>query len=100
MPTRIYVVIVNYVVIVPLAPQNYFLLAPTQVFLGNEIPGDSLLGIPLCFPPLLFNMLLFRGELHISPLGFYYVSPILGDYINHQKDKIAYVPLDPVADYV
>ena len=38
--------------------------------------------------------------MNISPLEFYYTSPLLGNYTNHQKDKIAYVPLDPVSDYV
>ena len=33
-------------------------------------------------------------------LGFYYASPFLGNYVNHQKDKIAYVPLNSVSDYV
>ena len=35
-PTRIYVGIVNYVGIVLLVSWNYFLLAPTQISLGND----------------------------------------------------------------
>ena len=65
-----------------------------------EIPRDSFSGIPLCFPLLGFTMLPFHGEICSSPLGFYYASPFLGNYINHQKDKISFVPLDPFADYV
>ena len=45
-------------------------------------------------------MLTFCWELHISQLGFYYASPFLGSYVNHKNDKIAYVPLEPVTDYV
>ena len=44
--------------ILPLAPRNYFLLAPIRIFLGI---GDSrifLSGITLCFSPLGFTMLL------------------------------------------
>ena len=65
-----------------------------------EIPRDSFLGIPLCFPPLGFTMFHFCGELHINLLGFYYASSFLGNYINNQKENISYVPLDPVSDYV
>ena len=68
--------------------------------LGLEIPGYSFSGVPLCFPLLGFTVLTFCVELHISPLGFYYAYPFLGKYINHQKYKISYVPLDPVADYL
>ena len=35
-PTRIYVGIINYVGIVPLAPRNYLLLAPTCISLENK----------------------------------------------------------------
>ena len=37
--------------------------------------------------------------MNLSLLGFYHASPFLRNYINHQKDKIAYVTLDPVSDY-
>ena len=33
-------------------------------------------------------------------MGFYYASLFLGNYINHQKDKISYILLDPVANHV
>ena len=33
-------------------------------------------------------------------LGVYYAYPFLGKYINCQKDKISYIPLDPVANHV
>ena len=81
--TRIYVGIVNYVVIFLLVPWNYFLLAPTCISLVNEnswrfLLGDSSLlslvwvyyyplswrtkyfpvGVLLCFS--------FLGEFHIS----------------------------------
>ena len=36
----------------------------------------------------------------IFPVGVYYASRFLGNHINDQKDKIAYVPLKLVADYV
>ena len=79
--------------ILPLAPRNYFLLAPTRIFLGI---GDSRIlfwVIPLCFSPLGFTMLLlswgttwmvkwWNGETNIFTLGFYYASPFLENYIN------------------
>ena len=34
----------------------------------------------------------------IFPIGVYCASPLLGNYINHQKENISYVPLDPVVD--
>ena len=34
------------------------------------------------------------------PDGVYYAYIFLGGYINQLNDKIIYVPLDPVADYV
>ena len=37
---------------------------------------------------------------YISQLGFYYASHFFGNYINLRKDKIEYVPLYPVIDYV
>ena len=51
--------------------------------LGLEIPGNFLGDPPLTFP-----------------VGVYYDYTLLENYTNHQKDKIAYVPLDPVSDYV
>ena len=42
----------------------------------------------------------WNGKTNIYLLGFYYASLLLGNYINLQKENIAYVPLDPVADYV
>ena len=41
-----------------------------------------------------------RWELHIYLLRFYYAYPLLGNYINHQKEKISYIPLDSFIDYV
>ena len=72
---------------------------------------DILLRDSSLFPPLVFTMLLLswgitwmvkwrNGKMNISPLGFYYASPLLGNYINHQKYNIAYVPLYPVTGYV
>ena len=69
-------------------------------YLGLDIPGGSSQGFLLAFPRWGLLCLSFRGETHISLLGFYYASLFLGDYINHQKDKIAYVPLNPVMDYI
>ena len=39
-----------FVVIVPLAPRYYFLMAPTRIFLGIGNPRYSFSGILLCFP--------------------------------------------------
>ena len=33
-------------------------------------------------------------------VGVYYASYFLGNYINHQNDKISYITLDPVDEYV
>ena len=68
--------------------------------LGLEIPGDSSQVFLFAFPRWGLLCLSFREELHISPLGFYYTSPFLGNYINHQKYEIAYVSLDPVSDCI
>ena len=57
--------------------------------------GDSSLLSPVGFyyaSPFVRN--------YISPLCIYYASTFVGNYTNHQKDKIAYVPLNPVDDYV
>ena len=97
--------------ILPLAPRDYLLLSPTWIFLGIWDSRRFFSGVLLCFSLLGFTMLLLswgtkrmvkwlNGKTNISPLGFYYAYPFLGNYINHQKDKIAYVPLDPIADYV
>ena len=40
------------------------------------------------------------GSSFFPPVGVYYDYTFLGNYINHQKDKISCIPLDPVADYV
>ena len=85
-PTRI------SVGIFPLAPRNYFLLAPTWVFVGIGDPRRFFSGIPLCFPLLGFTMLLLSW-------GTKYLR-FVRNYTNHQKDKIAYVPLDQFSDYV
>ena len=42
----------------------------------------------------------WNGEANFSLLGFYYAYPFLGNYSNHQKDKIYYIPLKSVSDYV
>ena len=68
--------------------------------LGLDIHGDSSRGFLLALPYWGLQCLSFRGELHISLLGFYYDSPFLGNYINHQKDKIAFTPINPVANYI
>ena len=44
--------------------------------------------------------LFVRVELLFLLLGVYYSYLFLGNYINHQKDNVSYVPLDPVDDYV
>ena len=68
--------------------------------LGLEIPGDSsFLGFLFAFPCWVLICFSFRGELNIS-VGFYYSTPFVGNYTNHQKYKIAYVPLDQFSDYV
>ena len=36
----------------------------------------------------------------LLPAGVYCDSPLLGNYINHQKENIAYIPLDPVSDHL
>ena len=43
--------------------------------------------------PIVDSSLLF-------PVGVYYASNFLWNYIYHQKENIAYVTLDPVVDYV
>ena len=62
-----------------------------------EIPSRGFL---LDFPHWGLLCLFVCGELNISPLGFYYTSPFFGNYINSPKYNIAYVPLDPVSEYV
>ena len=47
-----------------------------------------------------FPDILLRDSSLLFHFGVYYDSTFLGTYINHQKDKIYYVPLNPVADYV
>ena len=45
----------------------------------------------------------WNGEMEkrkFPPLVFYYAFLFLGNYINHQKENISYVPLYPVTDYV
>ena len=44
--------------ILPLAPQNYFLLVPSRIFLGIVDSQRLFYGIPLCFYPLGFTMLI------------------------------------------
>ena len=46
------------------APQNFYLLEPTWVFLGIGDSRRFLLGIPLCFPRWGLLYLSFLGELH------------------------------------
>ena len=133
--------------ILPLAPHNYFLLVPTWIFLGIVDAQRFFWGVPLCFYPLGFTMLIlswgttwmvkwlndetnskwWNGYIVIScdiisfgqtyktanrcsfskhleeillgdssllfPTGVYYHSTFLGNYTNHKKYKIAYVPL-------
>ena len=91
----------KFVRIVLLSPVNYFLLETILIFLGI---GDS-------------QIFLLRNSYLLSPVGVYYAYPFMGNYIFpywgftmlllswvttsiHQKDKIAYVPLEPVSDYV
>ena len=78
---------------------NYFLrqLGYPLVF---AIPGYPLTEIPLCFPLLGFNLLIVLCEtIHIPVedlLYFYF----LGELYQLPKDKIVYVPLNPVANYM
>ena len=58
-------------------------MAPNLIFLALEIPIDS-----------------FDAFLFVIPVGVYLPSTSLRNYINHQKDKITYVPLDLVDDYI
>ena len=49
---------------------------------------------------ILNGELVLGGSSLLFPIVVYYAFPFLGNYINHQKDMIAYIPLDPVADYL
>ena len=53
-------------------------------FLGYVIPGDSFSGIPPCFSPLGFTLVVRLLGTPFPPLGVYCSSPVLGNYINHQ----------------
>ena len=78
--------------ILPLAPRNYFRLAPNRIFL--EI-GDFRIffwGILLCFPLFGFTVILlswgttwivkwWNGETNLFLLVFNCASPFVGDYI-------------------
>ena len=52
--------------------------------LGFAIPGDSFSGIPPCFPPFGFTLLICSCGTTFSPLGVYYSSPLLENYIYPQ----------------
>ena len=53
--------------------------------LGFEISGDSFSGILPCFPLLGFTMIILLCGTTFPPLGVYYSSPFLGNYINHKR---------------
>ena len=60
--------------------------------LGFAIPGDSFSGIPPCIPCWFLLCLFVCVELRFSPLGVYYSSPLLGNYINHQRTRLPTFP--------
>ena len=67
---------------------------------SSDLPWDLVFleipyrGFPFAFPCWDLLCLSVRGELHISPLGFYYASTLLGKYINHQRTMLPTFPLD------
>ena len=65
-----------------------------------EIPGDSLLGIPICFPPLGFTLLICSCGTTYFPVRYLLYFSFLGELHQSPKDNIAYVPLDPVTNCV
>ena len=55
---------------------------PLGLPLGFAIPGDSLSGVPPCFPPLGFTLIVCLQGTTFSPVGVSYSSPFLGDSIS------------------
>ena len=68
--------------------------------LGFGIPGDSFSGIPLCFTQLGFIMLIRSWGTTYFPVGILLCFSFLGELHQSPKYMIAYVPHDPVANYV
>ena len=56
------------------------------------IHWESVSGIPRCFPPLGFTLLIHSWGTTFPPLGVYYSSPFLGNYINHQMTDCLLYP--------
>ena len=61
----------------------------------SEIPSRWFL---FAFPHWGLICLSFCGELHVLLLGFYYASPLLGNYINHQRTRLPTFPLNQSPD--
>ena len=68
--------------------------------MGFAIPGDSLLGIPPCFPPLGFTIIIRLWGTTYLPVGILLYLSFLGELHKRPKEKIAYVTLNPVSEYV
>ena len=47
-----------------------------------------------------FSYILLGDSSLLLLVGVYYDSPLLGNFINHQKYKNAYFTLDPISSYV
>ena len=68
--------------------------------MGFAIPVDSFSGTPPWFPPLGFSLLIRSCGTTYFPVGDLLYFYFLGELHQSPKDKIAYVTLDPVSDYV
>ena len=58
------------------------------------------MGIPPCFPLLGFTLLIRLCGTTFPPVRGLLKFSSLGELHQSTKDKVAYAPLDPVADYV
>ena len=68
--------------------------------LGFAIPGDSFSGIPPCFPPVGVYLDCSFARNCIFPCWGFTIILISRVTTSITKWQIAYVPLDPVADYI
>ena len=69
-----------------------FVWRPFGSLLGFAIPGDSFSGIPPCFPPLGFTLIVCSRGTTFPPLVVYCSSPFLGNYISPQKSTLTCPP--------
>ena len=67
--------------------------ASSDLLWDLQFPEINYQGFLLVFPRWGLLCLFVRVELHISPLGIYYTSPFLGNYINHQSTILPTFPL-------